>query len=249
MARQKRMKSETGIYHVMLRGINKQQVFKNEDDYKMFLRALAKCKKISGFRLHAYCLMDNHIHLLIQEDKEPIALVFKRLGDMFVYWYNEKYKRTGAVFQGRYRSIPVNDDEYFITVLKYIHNNPVKAGIVSNCADYEFSSYNSYFIQFGLVDTEFTYSLMSVDEFKRIHSESDDFSKITIEDTSKTRLSDTEAMDIIISQTHLKKTDEFKSLPKEMQKAYVRMLKNEGLSMRQICRLTGISDRMVRSAK
>lgn len=245
MARRIRIKSESGMYHVMLRGINKQEVFHTVDDYLLFLRALAKCKAISGFKLYAYCLMGNHLHLLLQVGDEPLDLIFKRLGDMFVYWYNQKYERSGAIFEGRYKSLPVDSDEYFITVLKYIHQNPVKAGIVKECSDYEFSSYNSYFTHSGLIDTGFALDLMSIDDFKSIHSEISDDSAINIDAESKPRLTDEDAEKIVKNLIHCEKTDDFKQLPKDMQIAYVRKLKSEGLSIRQICKMTGASQRLV----
>ena len=91
MPRQARRKSESGIYHIMLRGINQQQIFEDREDYEKFLQILKDCKAVSEYKLFAYCLMGNHIHLLIQEDKEPIEQVIKRLATRFVYWYNIKY--------------------------------------------------------------------------------------------------------------------------------------------------------------
>ena len=102
--------SDSCIYHVMLRGINRQDIFEDEEDFLRFLAVLKECKEISGYELYAYCLMANHIHLLIRTGKEPLDLIFKRLGSRFVYWYNLKYRRTGHLFQDRYRSEPVEDD-------------------------------------------------------------------------------------------------------------------------------------------
>ncbi len=242
MARQKRLQSETGIYHVMLRGINKQKVFLCDNDYYMFLRVLSKCKTICGFKLYAYCLMSNHVHLLIQEGEEPLANTFKRFGDSFVYRYNKEHKRSGSLFEGRYKSIPVNDDEYFITVLKYIHQNPVKAGIVKNCSDYEFSSFNSYFKQNDFVDNGFALELIGVNEFIRIHSEGNDEYLYTYED-KRIKQSDNLAKEIVEKITHCSSPEEFSDLPKGMQKSYVKTLRKEGLSIKQIVRLTGVSQR------
>lgn len=126
MPRQARKKSESGIYHIMLRGINKQQIFEDDEDCQKYLQILKECKAVSEFKLFAYCLMGNHIHLLIQLGKEPIDLIFKRIGSRYVYWYNLKYRRTGHLFQDRYKSEPVEADSYFLTVVRYIHQNPPK---------------------------------------------------------------------------------------------------------------------------
>ena len=117
MPRQARKKSESGIYHIMLRGINKQQIFEDEEDFQKFIQVLKECKAVSEYKLFAYCLMGNHIHMLIKPEKEPLELVFKRIGSRYVYWYNWKYRRTGHLFQDRYKSEPINDDSYFLTVL------------------------------------------------------------------------------------------------------------------------------------
>ena len=95
MPRQARKKSSSGIYHIMLRGINQQQIFEDSEDFNKFLQVLKDSKAISEFKIFAYCLMGNHIHLLIQEQKEPIEQIMKRIATRFVYWYNIKYQRVG----------------------------------------------------------------------------------------------------------------------------------------------------------
>ncbi len=104
MPRQSRIKSESGIYHIILRGINKQQIFEDDEDFQKFISVLKDCKAISEFKLFAYCLMGNHIHLLIKPEKEALELIFKRIGSRYVYWYNWKYHRTGHLFQDRYKA-------------------------------------------------------------------------------------------------------------------------------------------------
>jgi len=129
MPRQARRKSESGIYHIMLRGINQQQIFEDEEDSLRFLETLLKYKEQCGYEIYAYCLMGNHIHILLKEGKENLTLVLKRIAGSYVYWYNWKYRRSGHLFQDRFKSEPVEDDEYFLTVIRYIHQNPIKAGI------------------------------------------------------------------------------------------------------------------------
>lgn len=242
MARQKRAESVTGIYHIMLRGINKQKIFLDYEDYNKFLSALKMSKDDYGFKLHAFCLMDNHVHLLIQHEG-PFESVFKSIGARFVYWYNIKYKRVGGLFQGRFKSIPVNDDEYYLSVIRYIHQNPVKAGISNNCSEYEFSSYNAYVnnVFSSIVDKDFTLSLMSLDEFKRIHDELVLENHLELSEETKKSITDEEAMRIIEKYTHCKSKSEFQEMPIDMQKAYISLLKNQNLSIRQIVRLTGLS--------
>ena len=162
MPRQARRKSESGIYHIMLRGINQQQIFEDREDYEKFLQILKDCKAVSEYKLFAYCLMGNHIHLLIQEDKEPIEQVIKRLATRFVYWYNIKYQRVGHLFQDRFKSEPVEDDAYFMTVIRYIHQNPVKAGLCKNVREYEYSSYKNFFDKSNLIDKNFVLGIIPI---------------------------------------------------------------------------------------
>ena len=143
MPRQPREKSESGIYHIMLRGINQQVIFEDYEDYSKFIETIETYKAVSEYKVFAYCLMSNHIHILLKVEKEGLDLIMKRIAGSYVYWYNWKYYRKGHLFQDRFKSEPVEDDEYFLTVLRYIHQNPIKAGITKTIDDYKFSSYNS----------------------------------------------------------------------------------------------------------
>ncbi len=93
--------------------------------------------------MYAYCLMGNHVHLLMRTDEndEPMGQIFRRICAQYVYWYNGKYERVGHLFQDRFRSEPIENDAYLLSVLRYIHQNPVKAGMVHDMADYPYSSY------------------------------------------------------------------------------------------------------------
>ena len=122
MPRQERLQSATGIYHVMLRGINKQDIFEDDEDYIQFLKilnGLVDRHDDDGHILpahctfYAYCLMTNHVHLLIRERDELISESIKRIGVAYARYYNHKYERNGHLFQDRFRSEPVNSIEYF----------------------------------------------------------------------------------------------------------------------------------------
>ena len=99
MPRHARKRAESGIYHIMLRGIDQQHIFEDKEDNLKFLQILKECKELCGFRLLAYCLMGNHVHLLLKEGNETLEQVFKRIGGRFVYWYNVKYQRVGHLFR------------------------------------------------------------------------------------------------------------------------------------------------------
>lgn len=104
MPRQARERSRSGIYHIMLRGINRQNIFEEDEDRQRFIETLKYYKAISGYRLYGYCLMNNHIHLLMGENGESMSLGIKRISSSYVYWYNQKYNRCGHLFQERFKS-------------------------------------------------------------------------------------------------------------------------------------------------
>lgn len=128
MPRKARKKSPTGTYHIVLRGINKQTIFEDDEDKHQLLKTIVKYKRISGFELYAYCLMDNHVHLFLKEVNE-LSQYMKRICSSYVYWYNMKYDRCGHLFQERFHSEDVDDPSYFLKVLRYIHQNPSKGRV------------------------------------------------------------------------------------------------------------------------
>ncbi|MFP4698620.1 MAG: REP-associated tyrosine transposase [Eubacteriales bacterium] len=152
MARQARKRSATGIYHIMLRGIDKRNIFLDDEDRKRFIDKMRKAKEKANFELYAYCLMDNHIHLLIKESEE-IGTSIKRITIGYVSWHNNKYGRTGHLFQNRFNSEVVETESYLITVLRYIHQNPVKAKIVNKVGEYDWSSYKEYILEYKNKET------------------------------------------------------------------------------------------------
>ncbi|KXG75625.1 REP-associated tyrosine transposase [Thermotalea metallivorans] len=164
MPRYRRLVSKAGIYHVMMRGNEKKNIFHDHEDRHKFICILSDKKKISEYELYAYCLMNNHVHLLIKESKEPLAQCMKRINTSYAYYFNRKYQRVGHVFQDRFKSEPIEDENYLLAAIQYIHNNPVQAQLVNNCRDYPWSSYNSYINEASksdAVDREFILSLFS----------------------------------------------------------------------------------------
>lgn len=145
MSRGARMKSRSGIYHVMLRGANRQEIFHDDEDCIKFLDIIGKYKMKSGLEVYAWCLMNNHVHLLLKEGNEDISITMKRIGVSFVCHYNWKYKTTGHLFQDRFKSENVETNKYLFTVIRYIHQNPVKAGIVNRVDDWRWSSCLGYY--------------------------------------------------------------------------------------------------------
>jgi REP element-mobilizing transposase RayT len=161
MARRARRKSDSGIYHVMARGIDRQEIFRNPEDYEKYRQVLKECKSISGYELYAYCLMPNHVHLLFHESEEGLGKTFQRIGSRYAAWFNKKYARCGHLFQDRFKSEPVEDDRYFLVLLRYIHLNPVAAKICRGAADYRWSSYRELVGKSSLIDPNYPLKLFS----------------------------------------------------------------------------------------
>ncbi len=165
MARELRIYSKSNIYHLILRGVAQQVIFYDDNDRYAYINRLERYSGID-FRVDAYTLMDNHIHLLAYST--DISLYMKKVNISFVSWYNKKYSRVGHLYQNRFLSEPIEDECYYKRCLRYILRNPVKAGICSDPLDYLWSSCNSYFNERkSFINTELTESMFeSTHEFK-----------------------------------------------------------------------------------
>lgn len=142
MGRDARISRPGLIYHIINRGNNKQTVFVQEEDYREYLNTIQRYKKKYGFKLFAYCLMSNHVHLLIKLGEEgSISKIMQSITVAHTRRFNDKYKQCGHVWQGRFRSPIVSEDNYFLTAMRYIEQNPIRANIVKNPEDYRWSSY------------------------------------------------------------------------------------------------------------
>ena len=250
MPRSARRKSNTDIYHIVLRGINKQRIFEDDEDSLYFLEKLKTYKDITGYEIYAYCLMSNHVHLLMKEGEEPLSTAFRRIGASYVYWYNWKYSRVGHLFQDRFRSEPVEKDEYFLTVMRYIHQNPLKAGIAKEMQEYPWSSYREYSQKPVICNTEFVFNMFSVDPDKalsawvKFNQEKNNDRCLEYDDGA--RLNDSEASALIESVANVKNPVDIQTYEKQKRDEIIKLLKKKGLSIRQIERLTGVSFGVIR---
>ena len=163
MARIARQISQSGLYHIVFRGVNRQHIFEEEADYIKLKEILMNLKMDMGFEIYVYCFMTNHAHILLKErETGDISQIMKRLLTKYARWYNIKYKRSGALIANRYKSQPVEVDEYFLSVVRYIHQNPLKARMIKELNEYEWSSYNEYaYSENGLADKEFILEMIN----------------------------------------------------------------------------------------
>ncbi len=256
MPRTARRKSETGIYHVIIRGANRQEIFHDDEDRIRFLETLERYKRKAGIKIYGWCLMDNHIHIIIKEGIEELAITMKRIGVSFVSYYNCKYGTTGHLFQDRFRSEVVESNEYLITVIRYIHKNPVKARLVKLPLDWKWSSCSGYYGEKsypqGLLDSELILGLFSeekevaIERFREFNEE--DNEDKCLDDVIIRRLRDEEVrveIEKIISGVNIA---QIKSLPKVQRDKIIRNAKCiEGVTQRQLARILGVSQAHISS--
>lgn len=141
MARHYRAPAEGGFYHVTNRGNNKQPIFLDRGDGLFFLKYLAKGCLSANIRIHAYCLMTNHYHLLVETPEANLSYALSLIQAPYARHFNKKYNRVGHVFQGSFRSCIIEVDEYYLTVVRYIMQNPIRANITQDLSRYEFCSF------------------------------------------------------------------------------------------------------------
>lgn len=253
MPRQMRILSESKIYHIMIRGNEKKDIFLDDEDRDRFLHIISEKNKEKRWHIYAYCLMDNHVHLLINEGVDEIARIMQRINISYALYFNRKYKRVGHLLQDRYRSENIEDDSYMLAAVRYVHNNPVKARIVNDAALYRWSSYNSYLGK-GCrdpvgIDKDTVLGMFSADENQAVKLFTE-FSKIVSNDVFADYPDDESEISLINAGTFVEDFLSDYGLTKESLKArqnvdlrnklIQELLSRSNLSLRQIARLLDI---------
>ena len=261
MARRSREKSGTGIYHVMLRGINRQDIFEDSEDYTRFKELLYQmvCPVDDAGKplqprclFYAYCLMTNHVHLLIRETSESLSSVIKRIGVSYAQYYNKKYLHFGHLFQDRFRSEPVNDNTYFFTLMQYIHQNPVAAGITADIASYQWSSWGEYErtgngIQ-TICCTKAVLARMPLDELRELVKELLPKTTMILDYDSGSSIKTDDELKKFFSSYGLNNPIDIQNYSRERRNDILFEAKEFGGSIRQLARLTGLSFGIIRNA-
>lgn len=251
MPRKARVRSKTGVYHLIWRGANRQEIFHDEEDCRTFLDFIKKYKIKCKLTVYAWCLMNNHAHFLIKEGNESISVTMKRVGVCYAGYYNWKYRTCGHLFQGRFRSENVEDRRYFLTVVRYIHQNPVKAGMVGCAEGWSWSSCLGYYgkelYPSDLLDGKCVLSMISpdlktaIERFKEFNERKNQDKCLEDYETKK-RLTDEEARQEIKKLLGTIEIPQVKSLPRLQRNELLRKIKKiNGLSLRQVARILGIS--------
>jgi REP element-mobilizing transposase RayT len=247
MPRIARQKSESGVYHIVLRGLNRQTLFYDDEDKAVFLNRVKLAKDKYNFKLYAFCLMGNHVHILLKEQEQDLARIMRKILSSYVYWYNSKYERIGNLFQDRFKSEPIENDRYLLCAARYIHQNPIKAGLASNISDYDWSSYGTYINKSeGLIDIELVLSLLQTEEgYVEFMSKNENIK--FLEPVENFRISDDKLMQKIKSLHLIKNVTEIYSLHKiERSGILKKILAIEGATPYQVSRVTGVPMGVIR---
>ncbi|MCR5161759.1 MAG: transposase [Lachnospiraceae bacterium] len=253
MARVPRKYLLSDINHIMLRGIGHMNLFGEDADFRHFLNALIRFKKSTGIVVYAYCLMDNHVHILIKAPPQEVPLFFKRLEVSYAMYFNSIYGHTGHLFQNRYKSEAIKDNAHFLNALRYILCNPEKAAL-SKWNEYPWSSAKCYFrdLDDGITDYSLPFAILGGKEgflrFMEIQPEEEGF---TLAEPEKSRkmMNDTYARMIVQRISGLENPLMLQSLGRKERDWLLYRFKQEGLTIRQLERITGINRSTVQRAK
>ena len=155
MSRIPRNYIKTSFFHVITQGINKSYIFERAEDIKYYIKIMYQLTKEQKIKIIGYCIMSNHAHMLIEtEEINELSKYMQRLNTKYGKYYNKKYNRVGYVFRDRYRAQGIYTEKYLYNCLRYIYNNPVKAGICKNAEDYPYSNYKKID---GELDEDYTF--------------------------------------------------------------------------------------------
>ncbi|WP_227394360.1 transposase [Jeotgalibacillus aurantiacus] len=260
MPRKPRKKSSTGMYHVMLRGINYQWIFHDEQDRRKFLEILVKGKLDKGFKLYAWCLMDNHVHLVLEEGELTVSRLIQRIACSYAMYYNWKYQASGPVFYDRFRSETVESIRYLFTVIRYVHQNPVKANLVKRPSEWDWSSCKSYYGQYdyfsSLVNKQEIFHHfsdnpdLSFQKFKEYNEQTTPDECLKQPVLTKNPLTDEQALHEMKHYIGKLPHTQVKNLPVEQRNQLIAQLKQiKGISQRQLSRILGVSVGLIRKAR
>ena len=253
MSRVARVQSPTDYYHVMMRGNNKESIFTRTSEKSYFKDLLKEVMEEGLIDIAAYCIMDNHVHIAIKAELSDMTKALKIINIKYAMNFNKVKERIGHVFQDRYKSEIIANDNHLIQVIRYIHNNPVKAKMTKECNDYKWSSYNEYINKnessiVGHRQKDFILTLNNgVKGFIEFHRLEDKHEYLEInEDRDLYRLE--KAQRIIGAYFKEKGIIEAKELnrnPIFLEEIIIKLLDNTKLSQRKIASILGISHNSV----
>ena len=247
VSRQKRKLSQTGLYHIIFRGISRQNIFEEDSDYLKLKEIIKRVKKEMKAELYAYCFMTNHVHLFIKENNTgDISKIMTKILSHYATWFNIKYLRSGSLFANRYKSEPVEDERYYLGLTRYIHQNPLKAHMVNSIGAYPYSSYHEYLSNISdITDIDFSLDMLHDNRETAIRlfiELSECESEESFDITESQRKSPQYIRRIIMTETSGKEPGIIKEMPKPERDELIRKFVFEkGISKSALERAIGIS--------
>ena len=253
MTRPSRKSMLSEINHIMLRGIGHMDLFTDESDYQFFLSTLARLMDKTEITIYSYCLMSNHVHLLLKASPKDIPVFFQSLEISYARHFNDIYGHIGHVFQNRYKSEAIKDNAHFLNALRYILQNPEKAGICAWDA-YPWSSAGCYRSQIDdeITDTSIPLAMLSGREsFLRFMKSSSDGTDFPLAEPVQGRkgISDFSARLILKRISGLENPLQLQEIDRKERDKVLCQLKQEGMTIRQLERMTGINRSTIQRAK
>jgi REP element-mobilizing transposase RayT len=172
MARKPRIHFPGAFYHVILRGNGKQDIFFEDEDRYRFYLLLQEGVERFRHRIHAFCLMSNHVHLVVQVEDIPLSRIMQNLSFRYTRWVNWRHGRSGHLFQGRYKAVLVDGDSYLLELVRYVHLNPVRARVVTSAEEYPWTGHKAYCGEeiIPWLCTDMTLKMLSAKRNKAIHA-------------------------------------------------------------------------------
>lgn len=241
---------------MILRGNAKQDIFLEEQDNCKFMKEIYNTKEKYEYELYAYCLMTNHVHLIIHDKNDKLSKIIQSLTISYSAYWNKKYERVGHVFQNRFLSKNVENEKYLRTLCRYIHQNPCKSGI-GEMEEYAWSSYQEYLKESQMIETkqilrlfgkERTEAISNFISFHKVNQKQEDIREF-IEYEMVERLNNEQARKYMEEVLQLKNIKEIAEYSVKKRNEYLKKLKGmEGISKIQITRITGLSRKMIEKA-
>lgn len=257
MPRTARVKSNTKVYHIILRGNAKQDIFFDKQDYGKFMKEICNTKEKYQYELYAYCLMTNHVHLIVYDKCEKLSKILQSLTVSYSIYWNKKYERVGHLFQNRFLSKSVETGEYLKNLCRYIHQNPPKSEI-GKMEEYQWSSYQEYVKKSKIINRKQMLLLFNscekeaIKEFEEFHNANimQENMKDFMEYEMIEKLNDEQARKYLIEILEIKNIQEIATYSTKKRNEYLKKLKDiRGISNVQIGRIIGLSAKIVERAK
>ena len=245
MTKQIRKFSTSDVYHIIIKGNNDSDIFYDDMDRKIFIEKVKLTKKEFKYKVYAYCLMSNHVHMVIEVPRENLSKAIQSLTIRYVSYFNKKYDRKGPFVQNRFKSKNIENQRYFLEVCRYVHRNPEKAGI-EKTNNYKWSSYNEYISKERIIDKKVLmyYLNNSIENFVKYTNKVEDIQEIMnyADFELNNRLNDEKLIEIILKRLNFNNIEEVINFFKNKENIrYIEKLKDiKGINKSQLSRIIRI---------